>query len=107
MAFITIVVGLLLTALGAVTYVLSGAPTSLIPAFFGIVLLILGFLARADSLRKHAMHAASAVALIGFLGAITSLLRAPMATRSAMANASQVTMAIVTAIFVVLCIKSF
>jgi uncharacterized membrane protein len=109
MAYTTIVFGLLLTALGLAGYLLGGAAsvTALIPAFFGIVLLVLGFLARAEALRKHAMHAAAVVALLGFAGALMSLLRAPLETRSALANFSQVTMALLTAVFIVLCIKSF
>ena len=109
MASTTIIFGLLLTILGLAGYFLTGAVsmTALIPAFFGIVLLALGLLARSDRMRKHAMHAAAAVALIGFLGAVSSLLRAPMETRSAMANFSQIAMAVLTAIFVILCIKSF
>ena len=105
----TILFGLLLTALGLAGYLIAGAAsvTALIPAFFGVVLLVLGFLARAESLRKHAMHAAAAVALIGFAGALMSLLRAPFATRSALANFSQAAMAVLTAAFVVLCIMSF
>src|SRR5688572_32328469 len=76
MAHTTIVFGLLLTGLGLVGYFLAGgvSVTALIPAFFGIVLLALGFLARSEPMRKHAMHAAAAVALIGFLGALMSLL---------------------------------
>lgn len=109
MASTTIVFGLLLVVLGLAGYFLSGAasPTALIPAFFGIVLLVLGFVARAENLRKHAMHAAAAVALIGFVGALASLLRAPMETRSAIANFSQIAMALLTAVFVALCVKSF
>ena len=109
MANTTILFGLLLTLLGLTGYVVAGATsvTALIPAFFGIVLLVLGFLARSEPLRKHAMHAAAAVALIGCAGAVMSLLRAPWATRSALANFSQLAMALITAAFVVLCINSF
>jgi hypothetical protein len=109
MAHTTIVFGLLLTGLGLAGYFLAGgvSVTALIPAFFGIVLLILGLLARSEALRKHAMHAAAAVALIGFAGALMSLLRAPFDTRSPLANFSQVTMALLTAVFVALCVKSF
>jgi hypothetical protein len=109
MAFTTIVFGLALTVLGLAGYLITAGTsvTALIPAFFGIVLLVLGFLARADHMRKHAMHAAAAVGLIGFIGALMSILRAPMATRSAMANFSQIAMALMTAIFVALCVKSF
>jgi hypothetical protein len=109
MAHTTIVFGLLLTALGLIGYLVAGGAsvTALIPAFFGIVLLVLGLLARSEPMRKHAMHAAAAVALIGFVGALMSLLRAPFATRSALANFSQVAMALLTAVFVWLCIRSF
>jgi hypothetical protein len=107
-AFATIVVGLLLTALGFFSYFLTQVSvTALIPAFFGIVLLVLGFLARAEPMRKHAMHAASAVGLIGFIGALMSLLRGPMEARPALANISQIAMAVITGVFVLLCIKSF
>ena len=43
----TIVFGMLLTLLGLVGYFLTGAssPTALIPAIFGVLLLVLGFLA--------------------------------------------------------------
>jgi|SRR5688572_2596701 len=109
MASTTIVFGLVLTALGLAGYLLTGgvSVTALIPAFFGIVLLVLGFLARAEAMRKHAMHAAAAVGLIGFIGALMSLLRAPMETRSAMANVSQITMLLLTGVFVILCVNSF
>ena len=109
MASTTIVFGVILIVLGLAGFFLTGgiSPTALIPAFFGTILLVLGFLARAENLRKHAMHAAAAVGLIGFLGALFSLLRAPMETRSAMANVSQIAMAVLTAVFVMLCVKSF
>jgi uncharacterized membrane protein len=109
MTSITIVFGLILTLLGVGGYAFA-APTSvtaLIPAFFGIILMVLGFLARSDSMKKHAMHAAAAVALIGFAGALFSLLRAPLDTRSAMAVGSQIAMVVLTGVFVLLCVKSF
>ena len=108
MASTAIVFGLLLAILGVAGYVISPVSvTALIPAFFGIILLVLGFLARAEALRKHAMHAAAAVALIGFFGALFSLLRAPLATQSGLANFSQAAMALITAVFVILCVNSF
>ena len=109
MASTTIVFGVLLIVLGFAGYAATGgiSVTALIPAFFGLVLLVLGFLARAESMRRHAMHAASAVGLVGFIGALMSLLRAPMETRSAMANVSQIAMVVRTAVFVLLCVKSF
>lgn len=101
--------GVLLTLLGLGGYVLTGSssPTALIPALFGLLLLVLGFLARSEPLRKHAMHAAAAVALVGCAGALFSLVRTPMSLRPAMAVFSQAAMVVLTAVFVVMCVKSF
>ena len=105
----TIVFGVLLTLLGLAGYFLTGTSsfTALIPAIFGVLLLVLGFLARSESLRKHAIHAAAAVALLGCGGALFSLMRTPAAPRSAMAVFSQAGMVVLTAVFVGLCVKSF
>jgi len=109
MASTTIVFGLVLTVLGVAGYFLTGTSsfTALIPAIFGVLLLALGFVARNEGARKHAMHAAAAVALVGFLGALMSLLRTPSGVRSAAALYSQLAMVVLTGIFVALCVKSF
>src|SRR3569623_1188836 len=50
--------------------------TSLIPAGFGIVLMLLGHLsAMVDSMRKHLMHVAVIFGLLGFLAALGGLFR--------------------------------
>ena len=109
MASTTITFGLLLTFLGLGGYFLTGtsSPTALIPSVFGLLLLVLGFLARSESLRRHAMHAAATVALIGCVGALWSLLRTPLGLRPAMAVFSQMAMVVLTAVFVALCVRSF
>jgi uncharacterized membrane protein len=109
MASTTIVFGLLLTVLGLAGYVLSGTSsvTALIPAFLGVILMVLGLVARAEHLRKHAMHAAAMVAVIGFVGALFSLLRTPLALRPAMAVFSQAATVLLTGVFVGLCVRSF
>jgi uncharacterized membrane protein len=108
MASTTIVFGILLTLLGLVGYAMTRTSmTALIPSFFGLVLLILGLLARSESIRKHAMHAAAAVALFGCIGALIPLLRTPSGPRAATAVFSQVAMVVLTAVFVVLCVRSF
>ena len=107
---ITIAFGVLLTLLGLGAYLFSGSAswTALIPAFFGLPLVGLGVLAATkEGARKHAMHAAAAVALIGFVGALMSLLRTPAGVRSAVAVYSQVAMVILTGVFVALCVRSF
>ncbi len=105
----TILFGVLLTLLGLAAYFLTGAssPTALIPAIFGVLLLALGLLARSEPMRKHAMHAAATVALVGCGGALFSLMRTPVGPRSPMAVFSQAAMVILTAVFVGLCVKSF
>ena len=109
MSSTTILFGVLLTLLGLAGYVLTGAssPTALIPAIFGLLLLALGLLARSEPMRKHAMHAAATIALLGCGGALFGLLRTPAGPRSPMAVSSQAAMVILTAVFVGLCIKSF
>ncbi len=109
MSSTTILFGVLLTLLGLAGYVLTGAssPTALIPTIFGLLLLALGLLARLEPMRKHAMHAAATVALLGCGGALFSLMRTPAGPRSPMAVSSQTAMVILTAVFVGLCVKSF
>lgn len=109
MSSTTMLFGVLLTLLGGAGYVLTGAvsPTALIPAWFGLPLVALGYVSRSEAMRKHAMHAAATIALIGCVGALFSLMRAPTGPSSAMATFSQAAMVLLTAAFVGLCVKSF
>jgi hypothetical protein len=109
MAFTTILFGLALILLGLGGYFLTGTSsfTALIPAVPGLLLMVLGFLARSDSARKHAMHAAAAVALVAFAGTLASLFMTPAGVRSAIALYSQVATVLLTGLFVVLCVRSF
>ena len=115
MANITIVTGILLIALGVVGYVVTGmvSITALIPAIPGVILLVLGLVARNPAARKHAMHAAAALALLGAAGTISGvakvvkwILAGDEPARPA-AAISQSVMAAVLIVFVALCIKSF
>lgn len=108
MASITMIFGFLLIALGVGTYVASekASATALIPAGFGLLLLICGFLARNDNLRKHAMHAASTVGLVGFIAAVVVLILRS-GTASSLAIGEQVLMALLCASFVIQCVRSF
>src|SRR2546423_776405 len=74
-----IVFGLLLTILGFVGYFGAKAGwfaaghasmTALIPGLFGVLLMICGIVAFNPDLRKHAMHAAAMISLLGVIGAI-------------------------------------
>ena len=103
--------GLILIVLGVASYVLTGraSVTALIPAMFGAVLLILALIARAnEGARKHAMHAAVAVGLIGALAALARGVPAAMAgaaTRPAVM--SQLVMGVLLLIYVALGVQSF
>ena len=74
----TRLVGLVLAVLGIVSYVGTGrtSVTALIPAFFGVAFLLLAYVARNEPARKHAMHVAMVLALIGIAGTASRLIGA-------------------------------
>jgi hypothetical protein len=110
-AKITIVVGLLLIALGLGGYFGTGmtSPTALIPTFFGAPILALGVLALKDSMRKHAMHGAVMLGLLACLGAIANIIRVLVSGTELkpVATTMTVAMGVVSGIFVALCVRSF
>ena len=71
----TRLVGLILAALGILSYLGTGRTsiTALIPAFFGVVFVLLAWVARNEAVRKHVMHAAMVVALLGIAGTASRL----------------------------------
>jgi hypothetical protein len=114
MAYVTIGFGLALSALGVAGYaVSSGASlTALIPLAFGLLLIVCGALARREALRKHAMHAAAVLGLLGFLGPMRVL---PQMVRllggeqvgHPVAVVAQLAMMVLCGVFLALCIRSF
>ncbi len=102
--------GLILIVLGVASYVLTGrtSVTAMIPAFVGVVLVICALVARNESARKHAMHAAVAVGLIGALAALGRGVPAALdggATRPAVL--SQLVMGVLLLLYVWLGVQSF
>ncbi len=81
----TRLVGLVLALLGVVSYLGTGrtSVTALIPAFFGVAFVLLAWLARNESMRRHAMHVALLVALVGIAGTASRLIGATDFTRPA------------------------
>jgi len=77
MAKLSILFGILLIVLGLVSYfgISSESITALIPAFLGIPVLILGWVAMNDKYLKHAMHGAAVLMLIGFAGTVAGLIK--------------------------------
>ena len=115
MASTTIFFGLLMILLGVVGYLLTGreSPTALIPAVPGVIFLLLGVLARNERLRKHVMHLAAALSLVGFLAMAgmgwTKLARWAGGTPPARPAAviSQSILGLLLLVFLVLCVRSF
>jgi uncharacterized membrane protein HdeD (DUF308 family) len=71
---LTILFAALLIALGLGAFLFSGSRTALLPAYVGLVLAGLGGLALAfESGRRHLMHAAAVVALLGALAPAATL----------------------------------
>ena len=109
-----IICGILLVLIGIAGYI-SGvvsdraSVTALIPAFFGIVLAALGFVSQQakESLRKHLMHAAVVVALLGFIATAGRLLSRMSELTASPAVISQAAMAAICLVFVILSIRSF
>jgi hypothetical protein len=109
---VSILFGVLLILLGIGGYVLPEvqSPTALIPAVLGIILVGLGVLSRQDRYRKHAMHAAAALALIGLLVALGHLIPGAIKNGYDLSNEAQLAvslMALLCAVFVGLCVRSF
>ena len=75
MPLLTILIGAALVNSGAVAYFVSDTVslTALIPAAVGLLLVIAGLIARNPKLRKHAIHGALAVALLGAIGSLMNV----------------------------------
>jgi ABC-type Na+ efflux pump permease subunit len=116
MAKVTITFGVTLVVLGAISFFGTGSthPTALIPAYFGIGLMLCGFLANSpsDKRRMIIMHLAVTIGLLGFLGsAIMAILESARAHGGPLAHPaaveSQTCMAVICLIYVGVCIRSF
>lgn len=112
MSQLSIAVGVLLILLGLASYFGTDreSVTALIPAFFGAPILIAGLLGLKHAFRKHAMHFAALVALLGLLGALERPVRKLASGADLEWSApliSQVIMAAICAIFLFFAVKSF
>lgn len=113
MPITSIIFGVLLIIIGAVGYVHGimndkASFTALIPAFFGIVIALLGLAAQAkESLRKHLMHAAVLVGLIGFLASAGRLASKFSDIAMTPAYIAQIAMAVVCLLYVIFAVRSF
>ena len=103
--------GLILIVLGIASYAGTGRTsiTAMIPAFFGAAFLLCAIIARrGDAARRHAMHAAVAIGLIGAIAALARGIPAALngdAMRPAVM--SQLAMGLLLVIYVALGVRSF
>jgi hypothetical protein len=135
MAVPTLIAAILLIVVGVVGYagqdvdpVKGKSWTALIPAIVGGVLAVSGLLAFKPGLRKHAMHLAAVVGLLGFVGGFMPLQNQakkirtaaeeegnPISTTEAFSRVdptkksavSGELMSLICLVFVVLCVNSF
>lgn len=112
MSRIAIILGAILVFLGVLVYFGTGQTsiTALIPAFFGLPLFLLGLMGLNSGWRKHAMHLAAGVALLGFVGAVgrpLGKLLAGTLPEPSPALLTQLIMAVLCGAFVILAVKSF
>lgn len=107
----SLTLGIILILLGVVGYAMSGGAswTALIPALFGILFVGAGVLGRKEKLRKHAMHGAAALSLIGIIGSFGGLMKffTMLVVIVCAAVIAQSVMALLCIAFLVLSIKSF
>src|SRR5207253_9245085 len=105
---IAILFGVLLSILGGIIFALAEvkSPTALFPTYFGIALVILGLVALNDKARKHAMHFAAMVTLIGLIGGVVMGIKALLGERPATVWGGSLAMAALCGVFLVLCIQS-
>ncbi len=116
MPSVTSLIGVLLIVIGVSGYFFGASHhwTALIPAFFGVPLLILGSLAKAlPDARKHLMHGAVLFSLLGTIGGLGTTLPKLLAFFSgeeiARFNAflSQLATGLLCLIHLVLAVRSF
>jgi len=108
-----ILFGRLLILLGIIgygygLYTGNASPTALIPSGFGLVLMVLGHLSNAkENLRKHLMHVAVLVGLIGFIVPLVRIISKISDFSLTFASTMLILMAVLCLAFVVMCVQSF
>lgn len=115
---LTVLVGIILVAIGAASYLgavpARGNPLAI--AGIGSVLIICGWAAANERARMHAMHGAVLAGLIGMVVGIVGVLQGDAAANSAGAAATTPSSAsrwpasvtaLVCGVYVVLCVRSF
>ena len=107
---LTIAFAAFLILLGTGSWIAAGQSsfTALIPAFFGVPLGLAGAFALRPGWRKHAMHVAAVVALLGALGSLGRALPSLGSGEApGLATITQLLMGVALSVFLVFCVRSF
>jgi hypothetical protein len=114
MVKLSITYGVIFILMGLTSYfgISSESITALIPAFFGIPMLILGWLGLNEKYLKHTMHGAAVLMLLGFFGTIGGLIKffkmlGGVQPERPAAITVQTIMALMCMLFLILAVKSF
>jgi hypothetical protein len=114
MAKLTIVYGVMFIVMGLYGYfgISSESITALIPTFFGIPMLILGWIGLNEKFLKHTIHIAAVLNLLGFAGTVSGLFKffkmlGGTETARPAAVTVQAIMAVLCVVFLILAVKSF
>ena len=118
MARLTMATGVLLILLGVGVYLgMAHAPTALIPAYFGVALLLCGAMASTPDAKRRMlwMHIAVTLGLLGFVfpffrsagGAIKMLTGHANQVLRPLAVEESMAMALICLVFTGLCVRSF
>lgn len=111
----TIAYGLFLIVLGVASYILTGgvSATALIPAYFGLLVVPMGLLAiLKPQAKRHFMHVAAALSLLGVLGTVKGFINSFTLMNGGevlrpQAVVVQAVMCVVSAVYLVFCVRSF
>jgi uncharacterized membrane protein len=114
MAKLAIAYGIIFIFMGLYGYfgISSESITALIPAFFGVPMLVLGWVGLNEKYLKHAMHGAAVLTLLGFAGTVGGLIKFfKMLGGAELERPAAVTvqaiMAVLCLVFLILAVKSF
>ena len=115
MVKITSWTGISLFILGIIGFLVTGSQsfTALIPSVFGLLIFICALIAAKENRRKIAMHIAQILALLGFLGSVSGLVKLIMYVFGSgmlerpSAVIAQTIMALICLIYLILGIRTF
>ncbi|GJG85287.1 hypothetical protein tb265_04680 [Gemmatimonadetes bacterium T265] len=101
--------GILLIVLGGWGYTQSAtrSPMALIPSVLGVLFLALGIAAGREEWRKHAMHAAAALSLVGLVAGLGPVMMGGTNRFPPAMIRSTVAMSVLCGAFLVLAVRSF